>query len=457
MKIKLKAILQNEEVRKILTEMNNLRYALGVLFNEHNGGEGMKPKGIIRVKGKCSSCGQNFIYFKKLGFICIRCKTMPLRFYIDLWWDKKRIRIFSDKTGQPLDSYQRAVNLLAHINYEIKNFSFDPSQYIKTEAEKFWTVNLLDKFLEHKFNSIAPSYQKDYIRMINIAKGFFKTKDVREVRKLDLVNYKKHLEKDFNFSNKTIKNILDVFKTFLRWCKNDIEVIDKVPAFPEIEVQEPEFKWLSQEDQIRLFELVPDRHRPIFAFLMLHGVRPSEARALKCKNVNLKTQTITISTTFSGRVYREKRKGKRSKPIVIPLHPEMIDYITERVKNNLPEAFLFVNKTTGQYYGRNTLDKIWNDVRKKAGISKDLRLYDATRHSFASHLVNSGVSLYKVSKLLGHSSTKMTEKYAHHHIESLRADLNKLSLKETKIITRPSFDCSAEYYQTVTRLSPEEK
>jgi hypothetical protein len=64
MKIKLKAILQNEEVRKILTEINNLRYALGVLFNEHNGGEGMKPKGIIRVKDNCPSCGQSFIHLK---------------------------------------------------------------------------------------------------------------------------------------------------------------------------------------------------------------------------------------------------------------------------------------------------------------------------------------------------------------------------------------------------------
>ena len=41
--------------------------------------------------------------------------------------------------------------------------------------------------------------------------------------------------------------------------------------------------------------------------------------------------------------------------------------------------------------------------------------------------------LFKVSKLLGHTSTRMTEKYAHSHIQSLRTDLKKLSLSVTRL------------------------
>jgi site-specific recombinase XerD len=74
-------------------------------------------------------------------------------------------------------------------------------------------------------------------------------------------------------------------------------------------------------------------------------------------------------------------------------------------------------------------------VKVKAGISKDLRLYDASRHSFASQLVNAGVDLFQVSKLLGHSSVKTTERYSHASLESLRTSLQKLSLK--KIATVP--------------------
>ena len=84
------------------------------------------------------------------------------------------------------------------------------------------------------------------------------------------------------------------------------------------------------------------------------------------------------------------------------------------------------------------MTRIWNNVRDGANIGKELRLYDASRHSFASQLVNSGTSLFKVSKLLGHSSVKMTEKYAHQHIDSLRAELSKITLTQ----------------KTVTNLSP---
>jgi site-specific recombinase XerD len=53
----------------------------------------------------------------------------------------------------------------------------------------------------------------------------------------------------------------------------------------------------------------------------------------------------------------------------------------------------------------------WKKVRDQAGLPH-LRLHDL-RHSFASTLVNNGVSLYDVQKLLGHASIKTTQRYAH--------------------------------------------
>jgi integrase len=408
--------------------------SLSILLQEED-----KEMGVIRAKGRCPKCGRNFEYIRRLGYMCRGCQTIPKRFYIDLWFGKRRIRLFSDKSGQVLDSFQRAQNLLSHINYEIKNHTFDPSKYVTSEVSEFWVTTLMDRFLEFKIDSIAPSYKKDYIRMANLVKQFFGTKDVRELRKLDIVNFKNHLGKNFNFKAKTTKNIIDFLKTFLRYLKFDLEVIDNIPAFPEIETQPPQFKWLSGEEQIKLFQFVPEQHRPIISFLMLQGVRPGEARALRCKDVDLKNETITISATFSSREYRPKRKGRGSQPVTIPIHPEIYDYLSDRVRNNLPEAYVFVNPNTGRHYAETTLRRVWNGIRKRAGINKSLRLYDATRHSFASQLVNSGSSLFKVAKLLGHSSVKTTEKYAHANLESLRTDLNKLSLT------------------TVTRLSPAEK
>jgi site-specific recombinase XerD len=57
------------------------------------------------------------------------------------------------------------------------------------------------------------------------------------------------------------------------------------------------------------------------------------------------------------------------------------------------------------------LHQHWDTIRCRAGLP-DIRLHDL-RHSFASMLVNSGESLYVVQDLLGHSSPRMTQRYAH--------------------------------------------
>lgn len=404
-------------------------------------------KGAIRVPKKYSycpnlECESEFIEIGgKDGYICPKgCGTTPKRFYLDVHFKGQRFRIFCDGQGKPLDTYDRAFSLLARINYDIEHYTFDPSKYVKAEQESFYCSTLLDQYLEYKLNSLAPSYHINFKRHIRLAKGFFNTKDVREIRKFDLIIYQRHLQQSFpKISNKTIKNIMDTFKAFLNYLKNDLEVITSVPKFPDIDIDLKPFKWLSQDDQIKLFELVPDKHKPIFAFLMLHGCRPSEARALKCKDVDLQNLVITISSTFSGSVYREKRKGKNSRSVTIPLHPELYDYIAHRVKNNLSEAFVFVNPNTGRPYDRHALYRVWDFVREKAGIDKSLRLYDATRHSFASNLVNGGATIYKVSKLLGHSSVKMTEKYTHSLVENLRTDIQRLSLKPSSTVIQGGF------------------
>ena len=50
---------------------------------------------------------------------------------------------------------------------------------------------------------------------------------------------------------------------------------------------------------------------------------------------------------------------------------------------------------------------------------QDLRFHDL-RHTFATRMVQAGIDLYKVQRLLGHKSPIMTQRYAHHYPESLR-------------------------------------
>ena len=326
---------------------------------------------------------------------------------------------------------------LKHLHYEITNHVFDPQKYIKAEASKFWAVNLLERFEKDKIDNIAPKYKTTYCQSIRIAREFFKIQDVREIRKLNIIDYVKDCrERHPNWSDKTLKNHVDVFKTFMNYLHNDLELISIVPPFPAIDYIEKTFKWVSGEDQVKLYEMVPDKHKPIIAFLMLHGCRPGEARALKCKDVDLERTFITVAATFSKNVYRLRRKGKKAKPYIVPIHAEMYDYIADRVRISHPEAFLFPNPSTGRFYTESVLPKIWKIVRKQAGIGPfELRLYDASRHSFASQLANSGTTLFFVSKALGHSTPKMSERYSHADLEKLRTNLSAISLKSRQTVT----------------------
>jgi integrase len=418
-----------------LTDLNILR----ILVEKR---QGAKMAGHIRAKGKCPVCGKPFIEIQKLGFICLEHQTVPKRLYIDLPWHGQRIRVFSDKSGQVLDSYDRADKLSDRIGEELENHAFDPSHYVTAEASKFWSKNLLQRFLEDKSKVVAPSYRSHYKRIVTIAQDFFKTQDVREIRKLDVINFADYCRESFTWKEKSVKNAVDVLKTFMNWLREDLEVITTVPPFPAIETEEAPVKWIHSKDQAKLFNTVRDEDKPIVGFLMLHGCRPGEARALKCRDVDLENESMTINATFSAEVYREKRKGKKSRAVTIPIHPEMLDYFSARIKSSLPEAFVFANPRTGRAYTESSLRRLWQHVRTVLKLKKDLRLYDASRHSYASNLVNSGVSLFKVSKLLGHTSMKTTEKYAHADLEHLRVEIDKVSLKEGP---------------TVTRLSPREK
>jgi integrase len=396
-----------------------------------------KVVGTIRARGKCPKCKKAFTEIPKLGFICLEHETTPKRCYVDLPWNGKRIRIYTDKTGQVLDTYDRAEKLRDRIGEELENHTFDPSHYVEAEASNFYAENLLDRFEKDKIGSIAPSYRKDYRRIISIARDFFKKTDVREIRKVNIIDYQKHCQESFHWKEKTLKNYMDLFKVFMNWLKNDLEIISKVPQFPNIDITTFSIKWIHSEDQIKLYEFVVDDDKPIIGFLMLHGCRPGEARAIKCKDVDLETQSINIWATFSKNTYCERRKGRKAKPYVIAIHPEMWTFIEERVKTSHPEAFLFCNPRTGTFYSQEAILRVWENVRKKSNIT-GLRLYDAARHSFASQLANANVPTHKISWLLGHSTNKMSERYTHSDLESLRADVSRMSLKKKGTVSRLS-------------------
>lgn len=392
----------------------------------------MRVKTRIRTKEVCPVCGKHFEHFPKLGFICEKCKTKPKKFFIDISYKGQRVKVYSDRMGHILDSYNLTLETSYYINTEIRDGSFDPSKYVRKVQAEFYAKKKLQEYFEKMSKTIAPSNKFTFRKHIEMAKQFFGNTDVREIRKVNLIKYTEHLQ-ELGLAQKTVKNYLTTLKAFMNHLKNNLELISEVPHFPTIDVPQPSIRWLSNEDQAKIYAQIPDDDKPIFAFMFLMGCRPGEARALKVKDLDLQNETLTIHSTFSKNVEKPHRKGKRSPSVTLPIHPELLPILKEAARGKAPNAYVFCNPRTGGPYSQNALGRIWNNIRNEFKLDKSLRLYDATRHSFASNLLNRNVPLAKISKLLGHTNTTTTERYAHMDVNSLKMDIRKVSIFQLPI------------------------
>ncbi|WP_066778847.1 tyrosine-type recombinase/integrase [Sphingomonas sp. CCH5-D11] len=158
-------------------------------------------------------------------------------------------------------------------------------------------------------------------------------------------------------------------------------------------------RFLNAAETRRLKRAVDDSPNPmlkyIVALLLLTGCRKRELLDAKWEDVNLdrKTWLIPMSKT-----------GKRH----VPLSDEAI-----AVLRAIPRfgtcAYVLPNPKTLKPF--RSFYNSWDSARRAAHLP-DVRVHDL-RHSAASNLVNAGQSLYVVAKVLGHSQTRTTERYAH--------------------------------------------
>lgn len=159
-------------------------------------------------------------------------------------------------------------------------------------------------------------------------------------------------------------------------------------------------RYLSIAEAQRLITSIERDENEIAAkaimLLLLTGARRNEITHAKWGHVDWDRKTLLVPLSKSG------------KPRAIALNAAAIDLLRS-CRVTAHSEYIFPSPTTNRpspsvYFP-------WHRIRLRAGLP-DLRLHDL-RHSFASFLVNKGVSLYVVQGLLGHAHTRYTQRYAH--------------------------------------------
>jgi integrase len=145
------------------------------------------------------------------------------------------------------------------------------------------------------------------------------------------------------------------------------------------------------------------------------GARKGELINLTWKNVSIDGDLKYI-TIISTKEYKTKTGEKRT----VPLHPTAVSIIEKQVGKH--DKYVF----PGQEGNKIHPDKPYRALKKALKKAKLDGTVHKLRHTFASHLVMAGESLYAVKELLGHKDIKHTMIYAHLSPNTQQAVVSKL-------------------------------
>jgi integrase len=180
-------------------------------------------------------------------------------------------------------------------------------------------------------------------------------------------------------------------------------------------------RWLSDEELARLLEVLNvhanKRVAAAIKLILLTGARRTEALSAKWEDFDLERGVWT----------KPSHHTKQKKTEHIPLSASAVQLLTSLKGGQAAEEddFLFPGLVEGQPIVE--IKKTWETVRKLAKLD-DVRLHDL-RHTFASHLVSSGLSFHIVGALLGHTQPGTTARYAHLADDALRHAANRFGSK----------------------------
>lgn len=170
---------------------------------------------------------------------------------------------------------------------------------------------------------------------------------------------------------------------------------------PSIKKQETLPVVLSKEECKELFKAPRMlKHKFLLAFAYAGGLRMNELRMLKITDVDLNRKQIHI----------RQGKGKKDRYLVLAnLLAQKFQHYLQEVK---PQIYLFEGQTLGEPMGERSIQYVINEALQKTSIKKQASMH-TLRHSFATHLMEDGIDIHSIQRLLGHSDIRTTIVYLH--------------------------------------------
>ena len=275
-----------------------------------------------------------------------------------------------------------------------------------------------------KLNELADMFYDEYVlpykrswkgdrAMIPIIKNYFGDKCIKDITPRDVEAFLRAVpelvrgKSQPRASLSTVNRYHASLKSIINWGKKKRLYMGDNPAWGIAmkKVEKARVRFLSSDEEKRLTPIVAKDSRlwPFYVMGLHTGMRVSEICAIRARDVIRHPQPM---------VFVAHSKTKRSR--YVPLSETAARLLIERTQGKDPETRVL------DQVNRETVSKWFKDACKEAQVGDFT--FHCLRHSFTSFMLSRGVPIYKVSKMLGHSTVLTTEAHYGHMDRSVLSD-----------------------------------
>lgn len=288
------------------------------------------------------------------------------------------------------------INGVVLTNKDVPSNKYQPSPVFNASQEKlsdYWQSKLETELRSRKY---SPRTQRIYLYFTRLLCNILQ-KTADEILPDDIKQFLSIIEKNKEYSASSMNLAISAIKFFYR------NVLKKEILYeqhrPRHDKRLPIILDKTEISKILGMERNP-KHRLLLTLVYSSGLRVSEVVALKRENIDLSRQVIYI------------RLGKGRKDRCTVLSKKAADFISEYCSFYNIQTWLFSGQSTLRHLTIRSAQHIFNKAVRRAEISKKVSIH-SLRHTFATHLLESGTDIRYIQALLGHASLRTTERYTH--------------------------------------------
>jgi integrase/recombinase XerD len=244
--------------------------------------------------------------------------------------------------------------------------------------------------------------QSSYLKMVEGFAEYFR-KSPERLGEIEIKQYLHYLvteDKSDSYINCTYSALKFLYQVTLKRDWNNFRI-------PRTKVRKRLPEVLDASEINSLIQVTKNlKHRTILMTIYAAGLRVSEVANLRVSDIDSKRMQVRI------------QQGKGNKDRYTILSEVNLSQLRMYWNEYRPKIWLFPGSEPNKAISIRTIQKVFENSKIKAGIKKNVTVH-SLRHSFATHLLESGTDIYHIQRLMGHSSAKTTSMYIHLKQEDL--------------------------------------